>query len=526
MKLAKRRPANPFPPAWQRLDTARPSQARASLGSSYGTELPPSALNASENEDHPLADLGISSALKARADEIQRAFAAIEPALKELARRQFDDHFESMAVDELRQRLDLAVPRELLSASWIAPLDVRRLYARCVLATFCRLIERNLDRDLASRFEGDSAEELIHRWGFHAIDITPCADGRLSGVIDHILRIPPAVVAFRKSYAGAMFDVEESLRHWESVELRRWREAQPNAVAASTRFLKIGVYHFSSIDPTHEGCAAHGSDRTRAAAAVLERLRQFEQAVQLTHCCEARVATLLVGVDTDTDAIRVHVPDAAGQMAIDRFVDARQLYDLTQPLSREDGKLAIRERVAGCIGVAIDDAATTGMRWFCGYLLKNNLAQVNAVRRWHGASYADRGHTEQLIVIGDAVDDVQLRNLAFQAQMDTIEEGAPDLDVGVRILKSLHEPRGLAVPVLVHIRFDPRIPGARERAQRRAERLRTAIETRFAPLAARGGLVVQAVVRAGDSGALFALEPAAVEPATPRRTESESESHA
>ena len=181
-----------------------------------------------------------------------------------------------------------------------------------VLATFCRLIERHLDRDLARSFEGESAEALIQRFGFHAIDITPCADGRLSGVIDYILRVPPAVVAFRKSYAGAMFDVEESLRHWETVELRRLREARPNAATASTRFLKIGVYHFSSVDPRHEGCAAHGSDDARAAAAVLERLRQFEQAVQLTHCCEARVATLLVGVDTDTDAIRVHVPDAAG----------------------------------------------------------------------------------------------------------------------------------------------------------------------------------------------------------------------
>lgn len=455
---------------------------------------------------HPLADPAISNALKAREDEIKAAFAAIEPTLRELTRLQFDANFSSAAAELLHARLGVRVAPELLTVSWATPLDVRRLHAHCVLATFRRLIERNLDRDLASLFEGEGAAELIQRFGFHAIDITPCADGRLSGVIDYILRVPPAVVTFRKSYAGALFDVEESLRHWESVELRRWREARPNAVSAPTRFLKIGVYHFSSVDPRGEGCAAHGSDETRAAAAVRERLRQFEQAVQSIHEGAARVATLMVGVDTDTDAIRVHVPDAAGHMAIERYIDTRQLYDFTQALSREEGKQAIRQQVADLIGVAVDDAATEGVRWFCGYLLKNNLAQVDAVRRWHGAGYADRGHTEQLIVIGDPVDDVQLRNLAFQAQMDTIEEGAPDLDVGVRILRALHEPRGLAVPVLVHTRFDPRIPGARERAAWRAERLRSAIETRFAPLVAHGTLRVEAVVRAGDTGTLHILE--------------------
>jgi carboxysome shell carbonic anhydrase len=518
--LAQRKAAVPFPAAWQRLSAARPVHARVEKTHAHVSAPQGAFASVAWSSGHPLADPAISSALKERADEIQAAFAAIEPALKALAPRQFEENFATVAALHLRERLGLDVPVERFQVSWAAPLDVRGLYAHCVLATFCRLIERRLDRDFGRLFEGESAEALIQRFGFHAIDVTPCADGRLSGVIDYILRVPPAVVAFRKSYAGAMFDVEESLRHWETVELRRWREARPNPATAATRFLKIGVYHFSSVDPEHEGCAAHGSDDARAAAAVLERLQQFEKAVESTHCCEARAATLLVGVDTDTDAIRVHVPDARGQMSIERFIDNRHLYDLTRSLSREEGKGAIRETVAASIGVAMDDAATEGMRWFCGYILKNNLAQVDAVRQWHGASYADRGHTEQLIVIGDAVDDVQLRNLAFQAQMDSIEEGARDLDVGVRILSSLHEPRGLAVPVLVHIRFDPRIPGAREHALEDAQRLRAAVQSRFAPLVSRGCLEVQAVVRAGDSGTLFAVE------APPRRPASMPEGHA
>jgi carboxysome shell carbonic anhydrase len=457
---------------------------------------------------HPLADNGLSGALWRRSQEIDTAFAAIEPVLHELAAGQFAQGFAGLARARLRDRLGLDLPLEHLQASWVRPLDIPRLHARCVLGTFCRMIERGFDRSLAQFSEGESAEQLVRRWGFHAIDITPCADGRLSGVIDYILRVPPAVVAYRKSYAGALFDVEESLRHWEAVELARWRESRPNAADAPTRFLKVGVYHYSSVDPDHEGCAAHGSDGARAAGALLERLEQFGQAVQSTHCCGASVATLLVGVDTDTDAIRLHVPAADGRMSVARYVDNQALYAATLGLGRDAAKQAIREAVAASCGVALDDAGTEGLRWFCAYLLKNNLGQVDAVRAAHGSGYADRGHTERLIVVGDPVDDVQLRNLAFQAQLETVEEGAVDLDVGIRILGQQHEPRGLAVPVLVHIRHDVRIPGSGQRARQRAQRLRAAIESRHAALVRRGALHVQAVVRAGSGSGLVAVDAA------------------
>jgi carboxysome shell carbonic anhydrase len=459
---------------------------------------------------HPLADDILSAALRRRADEIEAAFNAIEPELRAIAPKQFEPDFATFASARLRTGLGLDIPTDVLGVTWSRPLDVRRLHARCVLGTFCRLIERAFDRDLAARSDGESAEELIRRWGFHAVDITPCADGRLSGVVDYILRVPPAVVVSRKSHAGAMFDVEESLRQWESVELRRWREGVPSAATAPTRFLKVGVYHFSSADPSHEGCAAHGSDTARAAGALLERLDQFAGAVRQTHGPAAATATLLVGVDTDTDAIRVHVPDREGRMSVDRIVDNQALYEATRALAREDAKEAIRKAVAACAGVDPDDAATEGMRWFCGYLLKNNLGQVDAVRAWHGGAYADRGHTERLIVVGDAVDDVQLRNLAFQAQLETVEEGAADLDVGVRILHGLHGPRGLAVPVLVHFRYDARIPGSRDRAEVRARRLESAIRARYAELARGGELYVQAIVRAEDGAMSAGARPVEV----------------
>ncbi|CCD98824.1 Carboxysome structural peptide [Bradyrhizobium sp. STM 3809] len=406
----------------------------------------------------------------------------------------------------MHAKLQLEIPRKALAASWTAPLDLRGLHARCVLGTFCRLIAHAFDRGLAQFSDGEPADALIRRWGFHAIDITPCADGRLSGLTDYILRVPPSIIAFRESHAGAMFDVAHAVRHWESVELRRWRDGWPNAAEARTRFLKIGVYHLSSVAPGHEGCAAHGSDDTRAAGALLERLDQLAQAVRALHGPDAAIATLLIGVDTDTDAIRVHVPDAAGRMDIGRYADSRALYDATAHLSRDGAKDAIRDAVAACAGVPADDTATEGMRWFCGYLLKNNFGQVEAVRDWHQGRYADAGHTERLIVVGDPVDDLQLRNLAFQAQMQTVEEGAADLDVGIRILRAHHAAYGLPVPVLVHIRFDPRIPGAADAAAQRARRLAAAVTARHGELAARGDLCVAAVLRAADGSVLSPID--------------------
>jgi len=485
------------------LPSARPSSWQAAAAAVPGTSIPSVA--------HPLSDPAASRMLAARAEEIEAAFARIEPTLRELAANQFQEGFASQAAARLRREFGVDLPAQALAASWVAPLDARRLYARVVIGTFCRLIERDFDRSHATLSEGEPAEELIRRWGFHAIDVTPCADGRLSGVVDYILRIPPAVIAYRKSYAGAMFDVEESLRHWEAVELRRWSEGRPNAADSPTRFLKIGVYHYSSIEPRRQGCAAHGSDGGRAAGALLERLRQLEQAVELSHCCGARIASLLVGVDTDTDAIRVHVPDGSGAIATDRYVENLALYENTLGLGREEAKDAIRAAVAACAGVPADDTASEGMRWFCGYLLKNNIAQIDAVRAWHGGTYADRGHTERLIVVGDAVDDVQLRNLAFQAQMDTVEEGSVDLDIGLHILRGLNEPRSLAVPVLVHLRYDPRIPGARERAESRALRLQRAIEARHAAAVTAGVIVVRSAVRAGDAARLDPIEPRAAD---------------
>jgi len=509
----------------------RPSMARPMPWRSYGIRPfqatavapePDAWLGATlPAEAHPLSEAQIDEALRARSAEIEEAFAAIEPTIRDLAGRQLEPGFGAMARAVIRERLGLDVPAAALAADWKKPMDGRGLHAMSVIRTFLRLCGRRVDRGLAE-FEAEPVPVLVRRWGFHAIDITPCADGRLSGLLDYILRVPPAIVTYRKSYAGAMFDVEDALRQWEEVELRRCRAHPAGTQAEPTSYLKIGVYHFSSVDPGHEGCAAHGSDTARAAAALLERLNDFREGVRNTHGPDARIALLLVGVDTDTDGIRVHVPDATGRIDPGRFVASVEAHRTTFGLSRERAKDAIRAMVAAAAGVPMDDPATEGMRWFCAYLVKNNIAEVDAVRRRHGAAYPDRGHTERLIVVGDSLDDVQLRNLAFQAQMRTIEEGSRDLEIGIGILSGLYRPQGLAVPILVHVGFDGRIPGSGARAEARAGRMARAVAARFGHTLA-APLHIEALARSHD-GAISRLLPDPTGTAAPE-IEPEGELH-
>ena len=501
--------------AWQRLAAEAPRTtlvpASSAPAPSWSPAPEPQSFFAPRSTyqsagGHPFADPAISDALRRQTQAIDAAFGRIEPTLLRLAPRHYDEDFPQVAVRELRE-IGIEISPSLFAAHVMAPLNMRFLHARCVIGTFCRFVRDGGGRQPTHQSDGEDAATLIRQWGFHAIDVSPCADGRLSGLMDHILRIPPSVVAFRESYAGALFNLTEGLRNWETVELHRWREGRPNAASEPTAFLKIGVYHFSSADPWHQGCAAHGSDTGRAAGALLERLDQFSQAVRNVHSASAGVATLLVGVDTDTDAIRVHVPDSSGRMAVDRFVDSLKVYGQTASMSRDAAKEAVRAAVADCAGVGASDRATEGMRWFCGYLVKNNIAQVDVVQREMGGRHKDAGHTERLIVIGDALDDLQLRNLTFQAQMESVEEGAADLDIGVSVLRHTHETPGLAIPVLVYFEHDPRLPGSAARAEYKARRMMTAVIARYASLASRKKLFVQAALRAADGTDMRIIDP-------------------
>ena len=140
-------------------------------------------------------------------------------------------------------------------------------------------------------------------------------------------------------------------------------------------------------------------------------------------------------------------------------------------------------------------------------LIENNFSQIAYVRSYHGDHYADIGHAERFIGAGVGFEEIQLRNLMYFAYLNTVEEGAADLDVGIRIFTGLNISHGLPVPVVVRFDYHGEVPGARDRAVQRCGRVADALTDRFAELCARGMLHVLQVARDCDGdGALEIFE--------------------
>ncbi|MDT8387507.1 MAG: carboxysome shell carbonic anhydrase [Thiogranum sp.] len=438
---------------------------------------------------HPLARSDENAQLHAYDHGVKSAFDAIVPVLKRISALQHEADFEMQAQSIARRELGFDLPASMLADAWVEQLDMRRLFAWCVFETYRRFCDEVFTTDpLGARGDGEF-QAFLQTCGFHTLDISPCADGRLAHVIRYVLRLPYRAVR-RRSYAGGLFDIEDSLDKWVETELFRFREGRPDTADEPTRYLKVVVYHYSSIDPTHEGCAAHGSDTARAATAGRERLLEFQQAVQNTHCCGASIDQLLIGLDTDTDAIRIHTTDSAGGIDLDHYIDARDIYDRTRTLSAAEAQQWISGHVQ-----ATSPGSPEGMARFMAHLLTNNLSQVDYVRRYHGEHYSDTGHAERFIGAGIGFEEVQLRNLTYFAYLHTVEEGGQDLDVGVGIFKRLNVAHGLPVPVVVRYDYHGNVPGARERATERCRRVAGALNARYPDLSARGLLHTLLVIR-------------------------------
>ena len=446
---------------------------------------------------HPLTDRAANEALHAYEDGVKAAFDRIVPVLKRLSALQHEADFVDQAQRVARQDLGFELPLPILEQAWVSQLDMRTLFAWCVFETYEHTSAAFFERDPLAGKPGSSAAEAFDAFlltcGFHLLDVTPCADGRLAHAMAYGLRIPFSSVR-RRPHAGALFDVENTVNRWVKTEHRRYREGIPNPAHADTRYLKVVLYHFSSKDPSHEGCAAHGSNDGLAASCGLSRLKDFQQAVENSFCCGASVDLLLMGIDTDTDAIRVHVPGIDGSTNLDRWLDAHAVYDATRGQNPAQARQSIQQLVRDAAAAAPDP----GMVQLVARLLEHNISQIDYVRQFHGASYSDAGHAERFIGVGIGFKEIHLRNLTYFAYMDTVEEGAPDLDVGVKIFKGLNVSRGLPVPVVVRFDYHGQVPGARERAIRNCQRVQAAIENRYRDLFDQGLLHALLTIRDQD----------------------------
>ena len=447
---------------------------------------------------HPLSDGARNAALHAYDARVKAAFDRIVPVLQKLSALQHESDFINQAQAVAQAELGYQLPLPILERAWVTQLDMRTLFAWCVFETYEQTSAAFYEQDPLGACPGSPAAEAFDAFllscGFHLLDVTPCADGRLAHAIAFALRLPYSSVR-RRPHAGALFDVENTVNRWVKTEHRRYREGRPNSAHEDTRYLKVVLYHFSSRDPAHEGCAAHGSDDAAAAACGLQRLSDFQEAVENSFCCGASVDLLLLGIDTDTDALRVHVPGLDGTTRLDRWLDAEAVYQDTRDLSAQQAW----QRVEAIVQEAAASTPDPGMVKLIARLLANNFSQIDYVRQYHqDCHYADAGHAERFIGVGIGFKEIHLRNLTYFAYMDTVEEGAPDLDVGVKIFRGLNVSRGLPVPVVVRFDYHGTVPGARERAIRHAERVQAAIEERYRDLYSQGLLHALLTVRDQD----------------------------
>ena len=106
---------------------------------------------------------------------------------------------------------------------------------------------------------------------------------------------------------------------------------------------------------------------------------------------------------------------------------------------------------------------------------------------------------KRFIGVGIGFKEVHLRNLTYFSHLDTVEEGAPDLDVGVKIFSGLNVSQDLPIPVVIRFDYSGKVPGAKERAIKDCKRVNNAISIRYKNLVDQGMLHTCLTIRDRDN---------------------------
>ncbi|SFU81600.1 carboxysome shell carbonic anhydrase [Nitrosomonas eutropha] len=465
-------------------------------------EHPACVIGSGQSCEHPLVDRDLNRLLFDYERTVRSRFTRIVEVLKRISTHQHDENFTERAQQLAREQLGFDLPSQMFEDAWVCGLDLSALHSHCIFSVLKSCVENARTEQAGWRQRMPLDENFLRSCGYHTVDISPCSDGRLQGMSSYVLRILPGPNVQVKAYAGALFDIEVDVCDWAQREVERLSGAMVDGERLN--YLKIAVYHFSSSSHNGHGCAAHGSNDRQATESALGRLDELREAIDRSFGVGAAPDVLLIGVDTDLDALRIHLPDSYGDVNSHRYIETVRIYRETLGLSDEAARACIAEMIAdventGGWGQG-QGRMHDGMRRLVSALAEANLSQIEYVIKHHTGRYATIGHDEECIVAGDAVRPLQLRNLFYFAHLDTIEEGAPDIDVGIDIFAKLNIAHGLPVPVLVHFEYDARIPESRARAVARGRRVRDAIRARYPDLAARGLLNCAIAVseRAGD----------------------------
>ncbi|MCF6235498.1 MAG: carboxysome shell carbonic anhydrase [Gammaproteobacteria bacterium] len=417
---------------------------------------------------------------------IKAGFDGVESVVQQLVVKQKCLDFLKTAYLLIQEKLNLSLSNEQLNILSKDQFDSNDFYAECIFAQFMRMSEDFFKNDPLCGQNKIEAENVFKKLGFHAVGIAACSDGRLAHFSTYVLRLPYSLPR-RKFHAGTLFDVSESVRNWVFIEHGRFREGIPNSAEEATKYLKIAVYHFSKSDPEHQGCAAHGSDDSKAATSALSKLNDFKQAIENRFGCGSTIKTLLIGINTDDDSLKIHVPNAHGKMCLQRFVETDALFLQTIGLNAEQAKLSIKKSVGVCGGKKVANSSDSMNALIC-WLIENNFSQIEYVKSYENGFYHDTGHAERFIGIGSGFEEVQLRNLSYYSFLNTVEEGLNDVNIGIKIFTGLNLSKGLPIPIIIRSDYDGKVPGSKNRAQEKVFRIEQALHERYQELSMQGKL--------------------------------------
>ena len=214
---------------------------------------------------------------------VKGSFDRIEPVLRQLVAIQFEIDFATQAQKIASRELGFELPIDLLDAAWTNQLDIKALYSYCVFETYRRFCDHSIATSPLAMHSDSDFDELLEECDFTRSRFD--ALRRWASRSRYSFRVATAPNKVRrKSYAGAVFDVDDNVQKWTEVELLRERAGLSTSISGS-RYLKGVVYHFSTIDGQCEGCAAHGSADDQAALAGRDALYAFREAIEHTHCC-------------------------------------------------------------------------------------------------------------------------------------------------------------------------------------------------------------------------------------------------
>lgn len=443
---------------------------------------------------HSLVNTSENTMLRDYEVQVKAKFDEIQTVVQDLFLHQSSSDFRRIAQETVKHKLDIMLSQEQLDKLTDGTFDSDQFYGECIFEQFMSMSKEFFERDPLQGQNKIQAEAAFRDAGFHAIGIAPCADGRLAHLTSYVLRLPYSLIR-RKAHAGALFDVSESVRNWVFVEHSRFREGIPNSANDPTKYLKIAVYHYSGTDPHHQGCAAHGSDDARAADAALSRLIDFRQAIENRFGCGSTVQTLLIGINTDDDSLKVHAPDQLGRVCLDRFVETNALFHQTNKMNAEQAKETIRMAIDQSGNSSRSSKPEESMTKLIAWFIENNFSQIEYVNQYENGCYSDIGHAERFIGIGNGFEEVQLRNLTYYSFLDTVEEGLNDVNIGIKIFTGLNLKKGLPIPIIIRCDFDGRVPASRDRAEEKALRIERALHDRYAELSASGKLQTLCTLR-------------------------------